>query len=151
MLVAPGIWVPEAHIGSLSGSPRLTNLQQLVDIFTLATTVDVRLDSVVFADGKIVGPDTQHFETELTERKQAATAVVQAVTNARATGKSPLDVLVQMRAQNSGAGALSPTTSSLAVWTRRFADDMLHAPGNSFDHRLADLSQMPEVVLHRIQ
>jgi len=151
MLVAPGIWVPEEQIASLSGSPRLLNLQQLVGIFSLATTVDVHLDSVIFSDGEIVGPDTQHFETELTERKQAATAVVRAVVTARESGMSPLDALAKMRAQNRGAGAPSLTTSSLAVWTRRFADGLLHEQGNSFDHAVADLAQMPEVVLHRIK
>lgn len=150
MVVAPGLWVPEAMITSLTGSPRLTNLEQLADIFAAASSVEVQIDSIIFSDGEIVGPDVQHFADELRERKQAAVAVVRAVENARADGKSPFDILSQMRAQNSGARGPGIVHRG-AAWTRLFAESLLHTTGDSFDRRVTELAEMPAISVHRIQ
>lgn len=98
-----------------------------------AAAITVSLDSVVFEDGRILGPDVRRIGDYIRERYTAARWIAQRVHEAEATGETPAAVL----------RAIAQDESEPDRWRRRLA--MMAQRNPSAAHAwLNDLPRPPE-------
>jgi len=96
----------------------------------------VSIDVIIFDDGLVVGPNTTHFDTELENRKLAATVVAKQIRNAQARGEDPKDTLERI------ASSMPMRDDTLATWTVRYAKILAHCP--KLERQLQALEKLPE-------
>lgn len=143
LLVGPRMFVGERHFQALATRQSLTKdgpgLERAAASVSAASAshVDVALDAVLFANGELYGPDTQHLVEDLTARKAAADAIVQAVNTARATGLSPDKTLASI------VDAPVRRGDFFATWKRRFAHQLINSA--QFDATLGYFEHLPQL------
>jgi hypothetical protein len=82
LIIAPGKSISENSLVHVSGTPLATILAQgaLGWFKNLSPiTVDISIDSIIFGNGEVEGPDTENFIEELPNRKLAADSVLAAI------------------------------------------------------------------------
>jgi hypothetical protein len=89
MLVAPGLFVRESLGRPSAGS-------SLPDALKRAETVSAILDTVVFQDGEVLGPDVSHTLDSLRSRKATIDALLDAVRTGEKNGLDDVEVLKYM-------------------------------------------------------
>lgn len=142
LLVAPKLWVPEERLADYVASPYFANvqragLQRTAEEFERSGDVMVEVDSVIFSDGEVVGPNRMGFDAEITGRKAAARAVLAVLASAGQGGRDQRAALARI--------ASSPILKSdrSSVWQHRFAQQFLHSP--SIENTARYLEQLPSV------
>jgi hypothetical protein len=120
ILVGPRMWVREDSIQSYLASEMLmakrAALEKLAGRLAAASAVYVGVDSLIFADGEVAGPNSDEFDREIARRKLAAEDVLGVVQDARLSGRDPAVALRAFVARMDAAGA-----DPRATWGRRFA------------------------------
>jgi hypothetical protein len=104
MFVAPQVFIPEAAVtsGGLIGTvPPARIVAQLQS----ASSIHVRIDSIIFADGEVVGPNRLNLPGEIQDRKIAADLITRHVHAARTLGKDPIAALHDLPASPSPWGS----------------------------------------------
>ena len=112
LVIPPGTLIPENSI------PRFANLASTLKRpfgnvegwFRADSTVNIGIDSIVFASGEVYGPDTEHFIQELTTRKQAADSVLAAI---NAGDSAALSTMAKQPPQSND--------DHFSEWQKRFA------------------------------
>jgi hypothetical protein len=139
LLVGPGTFLSEA----LAGEPHAGNVPiEKLDgsghrEMSSASDLTSKIDVIIFGDGEVVGPNSNHFDTELQNRKLAAGVVARQARNAMAKGEDPKIALSRILES-------SPSRNdTLGKWTVRYAQMLLREP-NSFDAQLRSLENLPE-------
>ena len=102
------------------------------------TDLAAKIDTIIFGDGEVVGPNSTHFDTEIQNRKMAATGLAKQLRNAMARGEDPKVTLNRIMESE-------PSRSdTLAFWQRRYARMMLLRFPRNFDGQLAATEKLPE-------
>lgn len=114
LLVAPGAFVSEANVGKQHMGSPIERMDGGEDIQG-ATGIAVTIDIIIFDDSQITGPNTTHFDTELQNRKLAATAVAKQVRNAMARGEDTKAILTRI------SGSVPERDDMFGTWTVRYA------------------------------
>jgi hypothetical protein len=134
ILVGPRIWVKEDSIQQFVNSGALTAksaaLGRLADRIAAANAVYVDVDSIIFADGEVAGPNTDEFDREITIRRLAANDVLAVVRDAKLAGRPPTEGLHDFVAHSRSA-----TDRTRALWQKRFArqlEDLQRFEGNLY-------------------
>jgi hypothetical protein len=95
MLIAPGSFVPEAAMqskGFIGSMPKTTTVAKL----RRASKMRVEVDSIIFADGEVVGPNPLQLIGDINDHHIAADLVVRHVEDAQLRGKNPQDALREL-------------------------------------------------------
>lgn len=126
LLVAPRFWLKEESMGQYAASPNFArtqgaNLGRTLEEFAQAGVVRVEIDSVIFADGEVVGSNRTRFDSEITERKAAAETVLAALDKAGPDADARRSALLRIISER-----IAPSESSV-VWQHRFAQQLLHS------------------------
>src|SRR5262249_27038470 len=97
IIVLPGMFIQERKlqsVGIIVSSPA----QSTITLFSGAESVNIQIDSIIFDDGEVVGPNTLHLNAEIRAAKDASDIVARHVrtsvamhlkTNADPRGDSP--------------------------------------------------------------
>jgi hypothetical protein len=104
--------------------------------------VAIQIDSVIFSDGEVVGPDATAFTSELTARKAAASAIVALANQAKLKGVPVATALADILATH--PNFLGP--DKLSVWKLRYAQNLIAVTSGrafSMDDYLRYLTQLP--------
>ncbi len=141
LLVGPRLWLPENGVEQYLTTEyfkrvQLPKLAETIADFGNASKVSVEVDSVIFSDGEVAGPNRMGLDSDISGRKAAAQKVVQVV---KMSGSDPVlsrPVLLQLI---SGARVRGDRTT---VWQHRFAQQLLHSP--DFEGVLNYLERLPE-------
>jgi hypothetical protein len=72
--------------------------EKVIRLFDGASDVNVEIDSIVFEDGEVVGPDQLHLARDIRARKSAALLVLNQVRAAESRNESASEVLQRLRA-----------------------------------------------------
>lgn len=91
-----------AHKPMLGGSLFLSRNKSILDIANTLAAVRITVDSVIFADGKIWGTDTQHYYKTVSANYWAIRSVVEEITAARAAGQDVKALLQKIVAEPNG-------------------------------------------------
>jgi hypothetical protein len=132
--VAPSGFVlpmPEQGISVGSGTSDTRLATRLAD----AQSVTVSLDSIIYDDGTLWGPNTFGFDKRLTARKAAAIHIAHVVRKAMVDNEDPATVL-----QPFVSGFDS--SNHQAEWESQFANDLLANPAQ-MNSRLQYLESLP--------
>jgi hypothetical protein len=126
MLVGPRMWVPQELIERYAASPYFArvqnaNLERILEEFTRAAAVRVEIDSVIFADGEVVGSNRTRFDSEITRRKAASETVLAALDAAGPDWVAQKSALLRIISER-----IAPSENSV-VWQHRFAQQLLQA------------------------
>jgi hypothetical protein len=89
-------------------------LERTIADFSDAVAVDVSLDSVIFQDGEVVGPNTSRMDENIRDRTQAATELVALLAQVKNRGES---VPAFLREMKTGRAAVTDGTE---LWKGRF-------------------------------
>jgi hypothetical protein len=94
LLVGPQTFVSEAVLRNPSGGiiAPLPN-DQTVTRFTKASNIRIEVDSIIFQDGEVIGPDRLGLVDAIRNRADAARAIVKQVEEAQAKGNDPAEAL----------------------------------------------------------
>jgi hypothetical protein len=104
-----------------------------------ASEVTVQIDSIIFEDGQVVGPNASQLDAEIQARKIAAGELTKQIRNAQSRGEEPTLTLRQML---ENANEARPYRSDrISMWTLKYSRRLLKAP--IFEKRLAELENMP--------
>jgi hypothetical protein len=104
MMVAPGSFVPDTSMKS-GGFLGTVATDRTVQKFKSALEVSVEIDSVIFADGEVVGPKSLPLVQQIKDRQVAAQMLVRHLEQANLKGVKPQDALQQSVATPSAWGA----------------------------------------------
>jgi len=88
----------------MGGSLFLSRNKSVLDVAETFTTVRITVDSVIFADGRIWGPDTKQYYKTVSATYWAIRSVVEDVTAAKAAGQDISIPLEKIRADTEGRG-----------------------------------------------
>jgi hypothetical protein len=140
LLVAPGVFLPESLAQSAHIGPPLEALdgRSATDMAT-ASEITVQIDSIIFEDGQVVGPNDSQLDAEIQGRRIAATELAKQIRNAQSRGEEPTFTLRQILEK---AKEAPPYRSDrISQWTLKYSRRLLKAP--VFEKRLAQLENMP--------
>jgi len=140
LLVAPRIWLQEGRLGEYAASPyfadvQRTGLRRIADEFANAKSVMVEVDSVIFSDGEVAGPNRMGLDREIAGRGSAAQAVLNVL---REAGPGESDSRTALLRLVSKPVVRSDKSD---VWQHRFAEQLLHSP--SMANAAAYLRNLP--------
>lgn len=125
IFIAPRVWVQSSSIAAYALSPEFASkealLAQLAQQLDAAAAVDVTVDTVMFSDGTVIGPNKRQFDLELQQRKWAANEVVRLVDDSYAENRDPIASLKELASRPHARGDQS------AFWMRRFALQLIHS------------------------
>jgi len=142
ILVGPRIWVREDSIEDYVASQVLmakrAELERLADRVAAANAVYVDVDSVIFADGEVAGPNSDAFDREIASRKLAADDVLGVLQDAKLRGQDPSDAL-----RNFAEHSRDRHDSARALWRKRFARQLQDAA--RFQGNLYYLQHLPPI------
>jgi len=103
MMVVPGSFVPDTAMqGGFAGTVATGNSAQK---FKRASVVAVEIDSVIFADGQVVGPRPLPLVQEIKDRQLAIDLLLRQVNEANAKGVSPQEAVRHQALVSSAWGA----------------------------------------------
>lgn len=89
--------------------------------FGQASAVRVEIDSVIFADGEVVGNNLTAFDSEIRDRKAAAASIIATLQKVGTDPQARRTALLGIASQGRAAADAS------AVWQHRFAQQVLRA------------------------
>jgi len=116
LLVAPGAFVNEANIDKPHIGLSAETMDGRLDKATEgASGIAATIDIIIFDDGTIAGPNTTRFDTELQNRKLAATVLAKQIRNAIAKGEDPSITLTRIM------DSAPSRDDTLGTWTLRYA------------------------------
>jgi hypothetical protein len=118
--VAPSGFVlpmPEQGISVGSGTSDTRLATRLAD----AQSVTVSLDSIIYEDGTLWGPNACEFDKRLTARKAAAIHIAQVARRAMAYNEDPANALKPFASE-------SDSSNQQAEWESNFANQLLANP-----------------------
>jgi hypothetical protein len=138
LLLAPGLMAPANQTIGFTGPGRNTALMAR---FQNSAKVEVSLDTVIFEDGEVVGPDRSGTIAEIKARKIAAAEVVKLVSDARKAG-NPTTILLDEIAQTRHESG-----DHVALWKARIAQRLLRS--RDLEGDLSKLNDLPEPVIRR--
>jgi len=104
MMVAPGSFVPDTSMKS-GGFMGTVATDRTVRKFKGASGVSVEIDSVIFADGEVLGPKSLPLVQQIKDRQLAADLLVRHLNETSLKGGNPRDALQEMVATPSAWGA----------------------------------------------
>ncbi len=87
MLIAPGLFLQETLAQSGFVGSGADTAQRDVEELEGSTSSSVTLDTIIFEDGTVIGPDQSETIASLSARKTAADSIVQAARQAKAAGR----------------------------------------------------------------
>lgn len=88
----------------LGGGLQLSRNKTITDQAGTLTKIQITVDSVIFADGTIWGPDTLHYYRTVAARHWAIQSVVEEVSNAKTAGQDLNIPLDKIRTETQGRG-----------------------------------------------
>jgi len=137
LIVAPGAFLPVALANRPHLGATLTDLDgRLSPAIIGATNIKVEIDLVIFDDGEIAGPNATRFDTQIQDRKIAATLLAKQIRNTIANADDPNTVL-------SNVLETKPAQSDpVAMWTHMYARMLFKS--RSLDKQLNALETLPE-------
>lgn len=98
LLVTPGSFFPEGVVSGQGGIVGSVPSEKVIRLFDGASDVNVEIDSIIFEDGEVVGPDQLHLARDIRARKSAALLVLKQVRAAESRNESASEVLQRLRA-----------------------------------------------------
>lgn len=141
-LIAPGGCTMREYFDHMvAGKPMLggglseARNKSIRDIADTITGVKITVDSVIFVDGRIWGPDTQQYFQTITAAYWAIRSVVEEVSAARTAGQDISIPLEKIRIETQGKGDHSSRLRN------SYADSIRHSPNP--ERALEELSQQP--------
>ena len=93
VFVAPDVFVPDAVMKGGGGLIGMLPTQQTLERFGSSSVISVEVDSIVFADGEVVGPNQLGLTTSIIVRSKAAELVVGSLRSAQRRGEDTAPVL----------------------------------------------------------
>jgi hypothetical protein len=135
LLAGPQTFVSEAVLPHPDGGiiAPLPN-DQTVARFTTASKIRIEVDSIIFQDGEVIGPDHLGLVDAIRDRSDAARAIVKRVEEAQAKGNDPAQALRSLVASPVMKG------DHVARFELGFANSLLHAR-----HPERDLEALKEI------
>lgn len=109
VLITPGgCMMREYFAHKAAGKPMIgegtSRNKSILDMGETLATVHITVDSVIFADGKIWGPDEHLYYKIISANYWGVRSVVEDVSNARAAGKDLKSSLEEIRSDTTGKG-----------------------------------------------
>lgn len=144
MLIAPGVFLQGALAQSGFVGPSADRAQRDVEELERSTSSSVTLDTIIFEDGRVVGPDQSETVASLAARKAAADKIVQAARQAKAAGNDVSAVLADIASRRPDS-----RNDHLRVWSSRIATEAQRS--GDIDAFLSDLERIPAPRFHRGQ
>lgn len=137
LLVAPGMFMPESLWSERRAfvGPGPANISAAAKDFTNASAIAVDVDSIIFEDGEVVGPDQLRLSEEIHARKAAAEALASQIRGALARGDDPRSFLSQL------SGGARVGTDRTAKWSTLLAHRLRRM--DRFDSMLSYLEGLP--------
>lgn len=90
------------------------------------TSIHLEIETLLFADGELAGPDTSNYMSEIRLRKPAAEYIAKQIRSAAAEGRDVAPVLVAL------AEIPRHRDDFLASWIRRYAADSMSRAASEF-------------------
>jgi hypothetical protein len=140
LLVAPGVFLPESLAQSPHIGPPLEALDgRPVPDMATALEITVQIDSIIFEDGQVVGPNNSKLDAQIQGRNIAAGELAKQIRNAQSRGEEPTSTLRQILENAKEA----PTDRSdyISSWKLKHSRRLLNSP--VFEKRLTELENMP--------
>jgi hypothetical protein len=100
--------------------------------------VTIKIDSVISEDGQVFGPNESSYDTEIENRKLAATQLAKQIRNAMAKGED-VNVMFERILETKVS-----MNNSMGKWTNMYASSMKNKSAASFQSRLHTLENLPE-------
>ncbi len=137
LLIVPRAFLPESLLFAAHTGPSLGALGRSAEPgLATVSEISATIDTVIFEDGELVGPNESHYDTEIQSRTIAAEQLASQVREAQARGEDPKPLLQEiLKAQTFSE------TDFVAQWTLQYAHRLLEAP--IFDVQLSDLENPP--------
>jgi hypothetical protein len=140
LLVAPGVFLPESLAQSPHIGPPLEALDgRAVPDMANASEITVQIDSIIFEDGQVVGPNNFHLDADIQGRKIAAGELAKQIRTAQSRGEEPTFTLRQILEKAKEAPA--DRSDRVSSWMLKHSRRLLNAP--VFEKRLVELENMP--------
>lgn len=137
LLVAPGVFLPEAMVSTPHLGPTVGNMDgSLMRDMQGATNMAVKIDALIFSDGEVTGPNESRYDSQIENRKMAAVAIAKQVRNAMAKGQDPKTVLLDVLASQPAR------EDSLGRWRVNYAQMLARAP--NLDKTLDGMETLPD-------
>ncbi|HKF45794.1 MAG TPA: hypothetical protein VKB38_00455 [Terracidiphilus sp.] len=138
LAVSPGGWLPEDPEAHLINSDLVAQQQNRVaERIKSAASVSASVDSVIYSNGEVWGPNISGLDKEITGRHAAAVHLASVIRNALANGEDAQLILKQLSSTK-----YDPTSDYKAKWESRFAIQLL-ARGPQFDAGVRYLEALP--------
>jgi hypothetical protein len=142
LLIAPRLWVQEEQLSEYAASTYFARFERarlvrILEEFSRSATVRVEVDSVIFADGEVVGANRTGLDSEIVARKTAAEAVLAALEKAGTDDGVRTGALSQIISTSIARSDMS------AVWEHRFAQQLLHS--SNVEGTIEYLRHLPDV------
>lgn len=136
MLIAPGLFLQETLAQSGFVEPGADRAQRDVEELERSASSSVTLDTIIFEDGTVIGPDQSETVASLSARKAAADSIVQAARQAKTDGRDVSAVLTDIASRR-------PTSRNdhFRVWSSRIAAEAQRS--SDIDAFLSDLERIP--------
>lgn len=136
MLIAPGLFLQETLAQSGFVGPGADRAQRDVEELERSTSSSVTLDTIIFEDGTVIGPDQSETVASLSARKKAADSIVQAARQAKAAGRDVSGVLSDIASRRPDS-----RNDHFRVWSSRIAAEAQRS--SDIDAFLSDLERIP--------
>jgi hypothetical protein len=137
LLVAPGLFIRESALNSEGGLAVIDFGGSLVARFSAVAQIGINIDSLIFEDGEVDGPNQKRYTDELLARQVAANTIVQVVQNALKDGQQPSAALSGLVSAPQRAGDF------VGKWEALFAQKLLKAP--NIEAGLASFENLPSL------
>jgi hypothetical protein len=120
LLVTPSFVLPDSLVDSGFIGPNSDTLQRDADAFEHSTENSVSVDTVIFEDGRVIGPDVSRTVASIQSRTAAIKAVLDNLQAATDQGLDPSAALSALAQKGRGAQG-----DYLQTWTTRIAHLLL--------------------------
>jgi hypothetical protein len=96
LFVAPSLFIPELAARTTGGLIGSLPEEAVSEQISSASAIRVEIDSIVFDDGEVVGPNRLQLPEDIQDRQAAADAIVKEILDAKAEGADPKKALVEL-------------------------------------------------------
>jgi hypothetical protein len=135
--VAPDVFLPETLATTSHIGPPLAKMDgTLHREMEGASQVEATIQTLLFSDGEVVGPNETHYDTQVENRKMAAVTLAREVRNALAKGQDTETVLLNALASQ------PDREDSLGRWRVRYASML--AKMQNLDTLLTNIENLPD-------
>lgn len=140
LFVGPKVFVSESSTSTPHIGQRLEALDGHLALRAAnATQITATIDTIIFEDGELVGPNKSQYDAEIQSQKIAADQIASKVRSAQSQGQDPTPTLKQI-----AAATMESKSDFLGLWSSLYARQLLNAEdSSSFDARLAGMEQTP--------